>query len=163
MTITYTQAKQWLGSLWFIVSALLFVFLFVATLNGGGYGAANNKQAWGWLLQCITPTLGLMAAVFVADAQAPVSAASKAASTNIGFLFSLAMGCSLLYLLLVSAIVLWPIRPDERFQALKDSTIYLGPLQGIATTLLGFFFLRSKEKNADGWTPAARTSNPRGT
>jgi hypothetical protein len=137
------SCKKRLGLLWFGTSGFLMVVMVIQTL-GVDVFEGHPDQAWGWFLQTVMPTLGLIAAVFVADATtSQVQDASKEVDA---FFFWLTLGVSTLYLLLVAVVLLYPSGNPTRLELMKQSSLYLGPCQGLASTLLGIFFFKAQTK-----------------
>ncbi|MCE4554254.1 hypothetical protein [Pelomonas cellulosilytica] len=143
MPVQYSQAKKRLGILWFSVSGCLTVIFAFMTIGKGGF-QSHSTEAWGWFIQSLLPSLGLMVGVLIADGQAQNNAQRLQVTSDVSMLYGIAMGCSCVYLLLVTAVLFWEAPVGERLAALQQSTVFLGPLQGLLATLLGFFFVRSK-------------------
>jgi hypothetical protein len=137
MEVQMPTCKRWLGGLWFSFAALLFLVLIVQTIFGH-YGAQPD-EAWGWLLPSILPTLSLMIAVLVMDALGK----STKAKTVDKFFFLLTFGVSAFYLVMVALpIFLQPFTTQDPLAALKQSNLWLGPLQGLVSGSLAAFFVK---------------------
>jgi hypothetical protein len=95
------------------------------------------RQAWEWFLPNLMPTLTLVGAA---------AYAGKATYTREGegetILFSLCLAVSLLYLFLVADALLSLQASTATIEDLRRSNLWLGPLQALATSLLGYFFIK---------------------
>jgi hypothetical protein len=134
------RCKQWLGGLWFSTAAILFLLVILQTIFGK-YGA-NAKDAWGWLLSQIMPTLSLIIGVLVIDAL------DKGPTTNGAdrFLFRLTFGLSVFYLLMVLLpIIIQPFTELGPLELLTQSTLWLAPLQGLVSASLAAFFVKREK------------------
>jgi len=136
-TVNVSSARNRLAGLWFLVSGILFIVLFIQTL--GGYYGDRVQEAWGWLLPLLLPTLSLIIGVFVAD---PLNKVLESARTS-RFVYRLALCLSSVYLLalLVVALVgqLTKLAPLD---LMKVSSLGLGPLGGLVTAAVGIFFVK---------------------
>lgn len=135
------RCQQKLAALWFIGGGFTFTMVVVQTLLGH-YGQ-QASDAWAWLSPAIFPTLALMIAVLARHAH-PDATVDR-------FFFRLSFGLSSGYLLLLNAVVLMQplqsgVAPAE---VLKQTSIFLGPFQGLVTASLAVFFGQAKGA-ADG-------------
>lgn len=133
-----SKAKNALATLWGIFTIILvFIFSF-QTLNG--IYLDNEKQAWGWLIQGIFPSLSLMIGVFISD-----SLQHKKSGEQVKrFYFRIAFILSFCYLLLMLFIVLYrPFTVYAPIEILEISSIWIGPIQGIVTAAIGMFFFNN--------------------
>lgn len=134
-------ALVWLGG-----GALVGVLLVLQTL-GGKYGGAAN-EAWGWYAATVVPTLSVVMGSVVRDLQQPDRGERVDA-----FLFGLAMAASALYVLLVAGVFGFASWQGHRpaLPVLRESTLYLGLLQGLVAAALGVFFVdQAGEGEAEG-------------
>ena len=139
--ISMSSSKKILGTIWVVGFLLPFLLLIIMTNNNT---LQDTTGAWGWFLPTMLPTISLIVAVFVSDAIKPDSPERRVS----GFVLGLACVFSLLYI----GLVLWvaidiPLStsPAKLTELLKNSNLYLGPIQGLLTAILGFFFVnRSK-------------------
>lgn len=130
-----TLAITWLAGGGIVVLTVIMQ----ATL--GHYGS-EAREAWAWLFPNLFPTLtlvlgitGLTKAGDVADPDATRK------------LFIIAMAASLFYLLVLAMpIFLQPFVAGDPVDALRQANLWLGPLQGVVSTLLGVFFTRESPK-----------------
>lgn len=136
--------RRQLAVLWFSAALLLLVILVVQSL-GGKYGSRTG-EAWGWLLPAIMPTLSLMLGVLVLSAT--TQDATKQSVEP--FLFHLAFGVSVAYFVMLALVPLvQPLTSSPPLELMKLSGLWLGPLQGIVTGVLGVFFVRSERGPKD--------------
>lgn len=143
MQVPMNKCKNILAVTWFICSCILF-FVFLFQTIFGKYGDYTT-DAWGWFFPNLMPTLSLMSAVFVADALGK----RVQIQTVDRFFFRLAFGLSSVYLLVV-AITFFSLpfvsaKPQEMVQFLRQSNLWLGPLQGLVSASIGVFFVKRQE------------------
>jgi hypothetical protein len=125
-----------LAKIWVVWACLLFLFLAYRSMIGG-YGDGADG-VWRWFLPNLMPTLALIVTVDTFDV-GNATATSAGANTTHRF----AQGLSIVYLLLLTApIVLEPLREGNTLPFLMQSNLWLGPLQGLVTAALGFFFVK---------------------
>jgi hypothetical protein len=130
---------------------LLFVWLSMNPTNFGKY----NDDALDWLLPHLIPTMTLTGAVAYAKSPSDGRRVSKASR----FAFTLACVVSLIYLLLVLAIILRAVtgtgEETERgaVDVLSNWNKILGVLQGLAASAIGVFFVRDEEPEPDKTAP----------
>jgi hypothetical protein len=131
--------KRWLAGLWFIAAGILFfIFIFQTLLDHYG---ARTRDAWGWFLPTISPTLSLILSVLVMDA---LGKGMKTEKTSI-FIFCLSFGLSLAYLVAVGAtIFIQPFIKSPPVELMEMSNIFLGPFQGFVSASLGVFFVKGE-------------------
>jgi hypothetical protein len=126
---------------WFVGTALI-VFLQVAQSIMGRFGN-NVSDAWGWLLPNLVPTSSLIVTVLVLDARGETND-RRAADP---FLYRLTLSLCVGYLLLVLATILGqPLTSIPVLAAMKQSNLWLGPVQGLASGALGAFFIQAKRE-----------------
>lgn len=141
--IEFDRAKWRLATLWFVLGALILVIVFVQTLFDK-FGSRSD-EVWNWLLPTVMPSLTLITGVIVADAHAGATARRVGRRY-----YYFALGISGFYLALVlSILVLEPVvyasTGSNMFDLIDRTGILLGPLQGLATTALGIFFLKKTQ------------------
>ncbi|MBV8774527.1 MAG: hypothetical protein JO166_19660 [Deltaproteobacteria bacterium] len=130
------RCKRRLAALWFGASGLLFFVVLIQTYLGH-YGDAAD-DAWGWLLPNTMPTLSLVVAVLAMDA----TRKSVETRTVDSFFFGLSFILSAGYLLaLALTVFVQPFSPSP-LEPIKDSTLWLGPFQGLVTGAIGAFFVK---------------------
>lgn len=140
MTLTMQTARKRLAVVWFVGGGvsfvvLLFVSFFADTLDLAGL--------WDWFLPAIVPNLSLIIGVLVLAHRQP-GAADHAVDD---FLFRLAFGLSLLYvLLLLLPLVFFPLTGKSLPDLIDISRLWLAAVQGLATGVLGAFFVRQDGK-----------------
>lgn len=142
--------RKWLVGLWsagFLIPFILILFQF----GSGKYGE-KSSEALGWLTALTLSTILLMIGVIISN-PAPAAAvaennedrtAAEAARTKAAherFIFKLAVGVSLLYLLIVNLVFFVEPLVGAKPQALmRESKIYLAVFDSIISLLIGYFF-----------------------
>ncbi len=131
--------KVRLATLWLVACGIAFLLLVLQTIFGKYDGQAD--AAWGWLLPSVMPTLSLIIGVLVVDSRGEGSARRNADR----FMFRVAFGLSAAYLLVVLTIILaQPLTQLPALELMRQSNLYLGPLQGLVAAALGAFFIKSE-------------------
>ena len=97
----------------------------------------ETRQVWEWFFPNLMPTLTLVGAAAYAGKDSKAGTGEGAT-----LLFVLCVAVSLLYLYLLADAVLHLQSTTVRMEALRTSSLWLGPLQALATSLLGFFFVK---------------------
>jgi hypothetical protein len=100
--------------------------------------SADAAHGWGWLLSATMPTIGLVLGAFTATPHAQQSGRSA----DMPF-FHLTIGMSCFYLSVVNPSVfsMWFLGTYSSGTFGTISSV-LGPIQGLLTAALGFFFIR---------------------
>lgn len=100
--------------------------------------SSDAARGWGWLLSATMPTIGLVLGAFTKTPQAQQSGPSF----DMPF-FHLTVGMSCFYLLVVNLFVfsMWFLRTYSSGVFGTISSV-LGPIQGLLTAALGFFFIK---------------------
>ena len=122
--------------LWYGWGLLLFVLLIALSMQPRLFGSGVT-EAWQWFLPNIMPVLTLVGAGSYA---APAS--TRPASGGRSRLVGMAFAVSLLYLATLSVSVIGVLVTPDPLAFLRTSNLWLGPLQGLATSVLGLFFIR---------------------
>ncbi len=131
--------RRQLAVLWFGVGLALFVVLVLqSVLDRFG---DRVEDAWSWFLPSVMPTLLLIVGVLVLDV-----ASNGYADKNIDpFFFWVTFALSAVYLLLVAAtLLLQPFTGVPILDLMKQSNLWLGPLQGLVAAALGVFFVKGE-------------------
>jgi len=138
--IEFSAAKKKIAVLWFIFVGCIFVLMFIQTMTGKYED--KDTEAWGWLFPSVIPTLSLILSVFLFDIQ---SEDSKVFNID-RFYFRLVFFLSIFYLSVILLILLiQPLLNDQPLISLmKNSSIYLGPFQGVISGAMGLFFIKKK-------------------
>jgi hypothetical protein len=133
-----TDCKRYLASLWFLGAGLLF-FIILAQSILGRYGD-RSSEAWSWFLPTIMPTLSVIIGVLVMDA---IGKGVNIDEIN-GFLFKLTFGISCCYLFAVLLVILLqPFSSLSPFAVMSQSSLWLGPFQGLVAAAMSAFFVQS--------------------
>jgi hypothetical protein len=130
MTIAMTVARQRLAAVWFGGFAAIFLMVLAISL----FGAADAEAAaalWSWFLPTVMPSLSLIAGMMFATREAAGHGDKEVERFQLG----LATWFSAGYLAVVAVTLL-----ASPFFTLADSHLWLAPLQGLASAMLGMFF-----------------------
>lgn len=150
--------RKWLIGIWsagFLIPFTLILFQF----GSGKYGE-KFTEALGWLTALTLPTILLMIGVMVAspvtavhkkksagnqpDKEKPVKATEELTSGKAAhekFVFKLAVGVSVLYLLIVNFVFfLEPLTSSRPQELMRDSKIFLAVFDSVISLLIGYFF-----------------------
>lgn len=129
--------------IWFVAFGPL-VLLFIILTFWGRLGS-HVQEAWGWLFATILPTLMLIVGVLV---QQNADRHNEKVEAN---LFRLGRALSICYLALVYLVVMWSVfgAPSDMLSPLVTSNLFLGPIQGLAAAVIGFFFATSAPNEDD--------------
>lgn len=152
--------RKWLVAIW--GTGFLFPFLLIVIQFGNGKYGGKFAEALGWLTALTLPTILLMIGVMVANpvfgdvkvhaqSQRPDSEKSEAElreereailkADHETFIFRLAVGVSLVYLLIVNLVFLLEPFSDAKPQDLmRDSKIFLAVFDSVISLLIGYFF-----------------------
>ncbi|QXD14192.1 hypothetical protein GQ464_012095 [Rhodocaloribacter litoris] len=150
MPLLKSRCQKRLAVLWFTGGGLIFLLLLLQTFLGR-YGD-QAREAWSWFLPTIMPTLSLIAGVIASDA---LGRSARAARVD-PFTFRLAYALSVVYLAIVSlTLLLSPFSPLPQLELMRLSNLWLGPLQGLAGAVLGFFFVATDRHPRTAASPAA--------
>lgn len=135
------DAKKRLVTLWFLSGAILFLIMLIMTFKGKFEDFPD--KAWGWLFPNILPTLSLMISVFLFD-QSNKQSNTKAIEK---FYFQFAFFMSLFYILILFLTILTaPLTGNALLSQMEQSSLYLGPIQGLVAGAIGLFFLKKSEQ-----------------
>lgn len=132
-------ARRRLALVWFGGGGACFVVLLFISLFARG---VDVPALWDWFLPAIVPNLSLIIGVMVYAQRQPAAHEQRAD----GFLFHLALGISLLYvLLLLLPLVFFPLTGKPLPELLALSRLWLAAVQGLATGAMGAFFVRPEK------------------
>jgi hypothetical protein len=138
-SINIRSARRILATCWLLGSALPFTALAYRSMFGQNGATSSTKDMWSWLLPMVVPTCSLMLGVVIADAQNTVNVSADV------FLFFLTLSLSIFYLGMVLFVLVGSaVGQGAVIDTLKGSSIFLGPLQGLAAGCIAAFFQRSK-------------------
>jgi hypothetical protein len=149
MKVPIAKCKYRLAYVWSAGFILLLILLILQTAfgrYGSNAGDVKASEAFGWFLPTILPTLSLVIGVLVADARDD----SKGKKLVDRRMYRLSMILSVCYLLVVSlTFLIDPFTNWSQLQLMKLSNLWLGPLQGIVSAIIGvFFFSKETEREA---------------
>jgi hypothetical protein len=143
MKIPMKVCRKRLTVVWFTGAGIVCAIFFGQTI--GNRYLDHVSEAWGWLLPAIMPSLSLM--VYVWSRAATIETDAHRVDR---FVFRLAMTLSVCYLLvLIVTILVQPIvapTATEALQLMNKSSLFAGPLQGLAAASLGAFFFRKNSE-----------------
>jgi hypothetical protein len=135
------KCKRKIAIIWGFFSLILYTIIFIQTLSGKHDGYTN--EIWGWLLQSTLPTLTLTIGMITFDTYNPSS--NENISIN-KFTFYIASTLSIVYLSLILTIILYqPISGKPLWQLGSSSNIYLAPIQGLVSGVVGLFFSKANK------------------
>jgi hypothetical protein len=137
--MTMRGAQRALAGTWFGTSFVIVSIVLIQSILGH---YSDPAEAWGWVTTNLVPTLSLMVGILVAE---NVGKAEPDRDVD-AFLFQLALGLSLFYLLsLLLTLLLSPFAQSLPLALMKQSQqLWIGPIQGLVTASLGAFFVRSR-------------------
>lgn len=134
----FIKAKKKIASFWFVFCGIIFVLMIVQSLNGKFEDKVS--EAWGWIFPSILPTLSLILGVFLIDIK---NSFIKKKTIDI-FYYRLTLGLSFFYLFTVLSILLsQPLIGKPIISLMKESNIFLGPIQGLVNVSMGLFFIKN--------------------
>jgi hypothetical protein len=131
--------------LWIVwgLGFVVLIFLLLLQTAFGRYGD-RYSEAWGWFFPTMAPTLFLMIGGVISDAS-PRSVELQFVDQ---FMYRLSLYVSVVYLVVVvSTILLSPFSSMTQLELMKTSHLWLGPLQGMVSGIIGFFFVSKDRKN----------------
>lgn len=123
-----------LTAVWFTWGAGLFLLMIALTAQPALFGS-DAQKAWNWFLPNIAPVLTMVGAGAYA-AQPTASPATHAGA------FALALGASIFYLTVLTGSIAATLFTPAPLTSLNNSGLWLGPLQGFATSGLALFFVK---------------------
>ena len=136
-----------LTGLWWTWGLLVILIEVVLSYSSPVFGGDPTK-AWSWLLPNITPTMLLVGAVAYQHKRV-----GGKRTTAPHPLFAVALGASIIYLLLLTIAVISVLMSTHPVDTLQMSNLWLGPLQGLCASVLGIFFLDGSKEAANPATP----------
>jgi hypothetical protein len=155
MPITFSKGQQSVAILWFCGGGLAMLIL-IAQSIAGTWGTWVS-DAWSWLLPTILPTLTLIISTVVVEATQQRTSHTEVNS----FAYYLCLGLSAFYLLCVVTILITvnfvQIKPLE---LMKMSSLWLAPLQGLLSGIIGVFFVKQKSVQSEGNNSESRRQPP---
>lgn len=138
MTLTMHAARKRLAVVWFAGAFVCFVVLLYISFFSQD---ADPTGLWDWFLPAIVPNLSLIVGVLVY--------AQRQAQTDTPidpFLYHLARWLSLLYIaLLLLPLLFFPLTGKPLPELLNLSRLWLAAVQGLATGVMGAFFVRQEK------------------
>jgi hypothetical protein len=151
MPISFSRGQQNVAILWFCGGGLAMIILIVQSI-AGTWGAWVS-DAWSWLLPTVLPTLTLILSTVVAEA---IQQRDSRIEVN-SFAYYLCMGLSAFYLIcvvsLLFAVNFVQMKPLE---LMKMSSLWLAPLQGLLSGIIGVFFVKQTESGQKANTEKSR-------
>lgn len=137
--INFNNARKNITTTWLLLSGIIFL-IFVFWTFSGKFGD-RPSDFWSWLLPNIMPTLALIIGITVADINGKDSKGKFVSK----FVYQLSMGLSIFYLSLILVIFISHGQINSPlFTILKNSSLFLGPLQGLVSAAIGAFFYKKE-------------------
>lgn len=137
MRISLKNSQRHLAVIWIIGSIIPFTIILFQTMFEK-YGS-NGNEVWGWLSSNILSTLLLIITVVVADALKQ----DQETQTVDRFVFRLTIFLSIAYLASLSLpLLIQPFLQIKSLELIKQSSLWLTPLQGLLSITLGVFFVQ---------------------
>jgi cytochrome c-type biogenesis protein CcmH/NrfF len=145
MPISFSKGQQSIAILWFIGGGLAMTIL-IAQSMAKTWGSWVS-DAWSWLLPAILPTLTLIISTVVVE-----STQQRKSRTEVNsFAYYLCIGLSAFYLICVLTVLLSinfvQIKPLD---LMKMSSLWLAPLQGLLSGIIGVFFVKQAGSRLKG-------------
>lgn len=110
-------------------------------IDAAGKAQSFTKDAWGWLIPLLMPTLGLIFATLIATWNAP--ALKDKVRTSF---YRTALWLSVFYLAsIIATLLVQPFRvngPEDAIALMRMSNFWMGPAQGVMASVLGVMFLK---------------------
>lgn len=135
MNLTMHLARKRLAVVWFGGAGVcFFVLLFISFFSAN----ADPTGLWDWFLPAVIPNLSLIIGVLVyahrqGQSDTPIDP----------FLYRLALWLSLLYItLLLLPLLFFPLTGKSLPELLNISRLWMAAVQGLATGVMGAFFVR---------------------
>jgi len=148
--VSLDKVRYRLGMVWLIGCLIIVLVMIIGSYSGHFRGPQGNKivdrsaEAWTWLIPTIVPTLGMILSGLGFSALTP---GFSTATVRKSF-FSIAVVFSVFYLGLVSLTIL--IQPllvsADPITLMRESNLWLGPLQGLVASVLGVLFVSTDAK-----------------
>ncbi|OHE57482.1 MAG: hypothetical protein A2X71_08505 [Thiobacillus sp. GWE1_62_9] len=140
MTLTMQIARRRLALLWFAGAGVCFVILLFISFFAR---KVDLVGLWDWFLPAVVPNLSLIIGVLVYT-QRQQSATDMHVDE---FLYRLALGLSLLYvMLLLLPLLFFPLTGKTLPELIDISRLWLTAVQGLTTGAMGAFFVRQDSK-----------------
>jgi hypothetical protein len=103
----------------------------------------SPRDALGWLLPLVMPTLSFIVGVISSEAVMDKSAPAREDKLVDPFFHMFTLALSALYLLAVEIVILAAVRVEARpIEWLHNADIFLGPVQGLVGVALGVLFVK---------------------
>ena len=140
MTLTMHTARKRLALVWFAGGGVCFVLLLFISFFASH---VDLEGMWDWFLPAIVPNLSLIIGVLVFAHRQRIPGDAHVDP----FLYRLAFWISMFYvLLLLLPLVFFPLTGKTLPELLNISRLWLAAVQGLATGVLGAFFVRQESK-----------------
>jgi hypothetical protein len=135
-----SQSRKTLAIVWFVGAGISFLVFLLIDLKGN---PAHTQHLWSWYIPAVTPNLSLIVGVMFADLKYNTDCSDEIDS----FYYRVALWLSVVYLLVLLAIPLMQPYFDGAIDTyLKRSQNAMSFLQALATTALGAFYVRQKDR-----------------
>ena len=139
-TVPLERARARLAIVWFSGSGVSFVLLVVQSIIG--VYKDEVQEVWAWFAPLVFPTLALMTGVVGATALQ-----SRTDERRVkGFFLSLSVWLSVVYLvLLLAVLLLWPFSTMERLSLFIMSNYFLTPVQALVVAAMAVLFTSAEK------------------
>ena len=134
------SSRNTLAVVWFGGAFLSFITLYLITTLGD---STRASIFWEWYLPAVTPNLSLIVGVMFNDIKYQPT---KSERVDV-FSYRVALWLSVVYLLmLLTTLLMLPFSDAPLDTYLKNSRFALALIQALATTALGAFYVRHRDK-----------------
>lgn len=134
--------RKWLVYIW--LGGFLIPFALILIQYASGKYGAKTQEVLGWLTALTLPTILLMIGVIVAktgDADEKTEKKKPETVAHEKFVFKLAVGVSLGYLLIINLVFfLEPYSSYKPQELMRDYKVFLAGFDSLISLLIGYFF-----------------------
>ncbi len=153
--IDLERARNRLATVWY-GGALIAVLIAIAQSITNRFDSIT-QDFWSWFTPTIFPTVALITGVIAGTALDE----DRERRTVKRFFFRVALGLSLVYLLVLIAVMLAePFAGTHDMHYFTNTTIYLSPMQGVVLAAIGALF-NSRKRATDAETEVLAPKKPK--
>lgn len=140
MTVSMLKCQTQLMLVW-VIGGLLLLFVAWLQIAFGHYGD-HGSDVIEWFLPTVTPTLSLVGGVWANNALRKPKSTQKVDKGT----YRIVLIISIFYLTFIASVfAIQPMIARPPIDIVRDSSLILGPLQGIVCAFIGIFFTQKKE------------------